>query len=176
MTVNLSTLDAILTRFETLKNKESAASRFLSFAVEASWTTGKWENLEDCLNLCAKQDAVDFNLGIGSALYALRQRKESTDRAYTEKSQTFKGIINDLRLNIARSLTANSVASLQSCHDDMLRLHALADVEAIAEVGAGNSSSMDLPSALSRRLDVLGGYIADKQYLLGLRRAAMELS
>lgn len=169
-------LDAILTRFETLKGKTTAISRFLPFAVEASWITGRWENLEDYLSLCAKQEAGDFNVGIGSALYALKQRKESKDLARAEYSQAFTRIINDLRLNVARSLTTNSVTSLQSCHDDMLRLHALADVEAIADAGAAKPSYVDLASALNRRLDVLGGYIADKQYLLGLRRAAMELA
>jgi serine/threonine-protein kinase ATR len=104
---------------------------------------------------------------MGSALDTLRQRK----------AEKFTEIINCLRLNVAKSLTANSVASLQSCHDDMLRLHALADVESIANAGtAGSNPSPDLLGALGRRLDVLGGYLADKQYLLGLRRAAMELA
>lgn len=176
MASDLRLLDAILTLFETLKDKDSPVSRFLPFAVEASWITGKWDSLGNYLNLCAKQEASDFNVGIGSALYALRQSKDSTDRAIAEKSQSFMEIVNDLRLTIAKSLTVNSVGSLQSCHDDMLRLHALADMEAIADAGTGNPSYTDLPSALNRRLDVLGGYIADKQYLLGLRRAAMELS
>lgn len=163
----LSYLDAILTRFEIVKDNESAASRFLPFAVEASWITGRWDKLKGYLELCAKQGAGDFNAGIGSALNTLRQRK----------AETFTDIINRLRLNVAKSLTANSVASLQSCHDDMLRLHALADVESIANAGAaGSHPSPELLGALDRRLDVLGGYLADKQYLLGLRRAAMELA
>ena len=115
-------------------------------------------------------------MGIGSALYTLQERKESNEESYPGKSEAFMKIINELRLNVAKSLTTNSVTSLQSCHDDMLRLHALADVEAIANAGAGSPSYPDLVSALRRRLDVLGGYIADKQYLLGLRRAAMELA
>jgi serine/threonine-protein kinase ATR len=118
------------------------------------------------LDLCAKQGARDFNAGMGSALDTLRQND----------AEKFIEIINGLRLNVAKSLTANSVASLQSCHDDMLQLHALADVESIANHGAvGSHPSPDLLGALDRRLDVLGGYLADKQYLLGLRRAAMEL-
>ncbi|KAJ5681529.1 uncharacterized protein N7477_001469 [Penicillium maclennaniae] len=159
--------DAILTRFEVIKDNESAASRFLPFAVEASWITGRWDKLEGYLELSAKQGAGDFNVGIGAALNILRQNK-------AEKTIQ---IINGLRLNVAKSLTANSVASLQTCHDDMLRLHALADMESIANAGAvGSNPSLDLLGALDRRLDVLGGYLADKQYLLGLRRAAMELA
>ncbi|KAJ5806956.1 hypothetical protein N7474_010548 [Penicillium riverlandense] len=159
--------DAILTRFETLKDNESATSRFLPFAVEASWMTGRWDKLQGYLSLCARQGNGDFNVGIGSALNALRQ----------SQSEKFADIINQLRLHVARALTANSVGSLQSCHDDMLKLHALADVESIALAGTEKSySHPDLLHALDQRLNVLGGYVADKQYLLGLRRAAMELA
>lgn len=160
--------DAIVTRFEVLKQYESAASRLLPFAVEASWITGRWDKLQGYLELCASKWTGEFNVGIGSALNALRQKGTSA----------FVEIVNELRLSVAKSLTANSVASLQSCHDDMLRLHALADVEAIVHAGPDDShpSKDFLLRTLNRRLDVLGGYLADKQYLLGLRRAAMELA
>jgi serine/threonine-protein kinase ATR len=89
----------------------------------------------------------------------------------------FKEIINDLRLTVAKSLTTNSVTSLQSCHDSILKLHALAEVESIACSGndEGHSRSRTR-GVLASRLDILGGYISDKQYLLGLRRAIMELT
>lgn len=89
----------------------------------------------------------------------------------------FGKIVNRLRLNVAKALNANSVTSLQSCHDSIFKLHALTEVERIADC---KSEGADSPSvvwdALNRRLDVLGGYITDKQYLLGLRRAIMELA
>ncbi|KAJ5225141.1 hypothetical protein N7468_006366 [Penicillium chermesinum] len=169
--------DAILTRFEALRENEGiATSRFLPFAIEASWITGRWTKLKGYLDLCARQGTGDFNVGIGSALHMLQGRRDSDGKVSTEKSQEFTRTVNDLRLNIAKSLTANSVTSLQSCHDDMLKLHALTDVEAIANSRSKLIPYADLPSALTRRLDVLGGYIADKQYLLGVRRAAMELT
>ncbi|CAG8239237.1 unnamed protein product [Penicillium salamii] len=157
--------DAILTRFEVLKENELSASRFLPFAVESSWIMSRWDKLEGYLDLCAKQGTEEFNVGIGSALDALRRKQIG---AFTDK-------INELRLSVARSLTTNSAASLQSCHDDMLRLHALSEVESIAKAESA-SSHPSLLSTLDRRLDVLGGYLTDKQYLLGLRRATMELS
>lgn len=163
-----------MTRFEALDDKDPATSRFLPFAVEASWITGRWDKLQGYLGLCETQKSSDFNVVIGSALHTLRQRKESAGNAFAAKSTAFTDIINGLRLSIVKSLNANSVTSLQSCHDDMLRLHALADVESIANVGAGSSSADS--ATLRRRLDVVGGYIADKQYLLGLRRATMELA
>lgn len=125
----------------------------------------RWDKLEGYLDLCARQGTEEFNVGIGSALDALR-RKEMGH--FTEK-------INALRLSVARSLTTNSAASLQSCHDDMLRLHALSEVESIAKAESV-SSHPSLLGTLDRRLDVLGGYLTDKQYLLGLRRATMELA
>ncbi|KAJ5763195.1 hypothetical protein N7533_001876 [Penicillium manginii] len=161
--------DAILTRFEVLKEDKPAASRFLPFAVEASWITSRWEKLQGYLELCEESGTGEFNVGIGTALNTLRQPEPG--------AESFTDIVNGLRLQVAKSLNANSVASLQSCHDDMLRLHALADVEAIANAEAkGPGSYQGLLKALDRRLDVLGGYIADKQYLLGLRRATMELA
>jgi hypothetical protein len=56
-------LDAILTRFEVLKENESAASRFLPFAVEATWIMSRWDKLEGYLDLCAKQELKSSTLG-----------------------------------------------------------------------------------------------------------------
>lgn len=159
--------DAILTRFEILQTTDPG-SRFVPFAIEASWITGKWEKLRNYLQLYSQQGTGDFNIGVGLALDAIRQGSYSR----------FGDIICGLRLSVAKSLNANSVASLQSCHDSILRLHALAEMESIA--GLDSRSEKDaLPkirAALSRRLDILGGHISDKQYLLGLRRAMMELT
>jgi serine/threonine-protein kinase ATR len=118
--------------------------------------------------LFASKETGEFNVRIGAAFNALRQKGTSA----------FMEIVNELRLSVAKSFSANSVASLQSCHDDMLRLHALADMEAIVQAGPedSNPSKDFLLRTLNRRLNVLGGYLADKQYLLGLRRAAMELA
>lgn len=67
--------------------------------------------------------------------------------------------------------------SLQSCHDELLQLHALSDVEAIVNADTRNGTTKaELVDTLDHRLGLLGVYIPDKQYLLGLRRAAMELS
>lgn len=160
-------LDAILTRFEVLKENGPTPSRLVPFAVEASWITGRWAKLHNYLRICQEQDTEDFSIGIGLALNAFRQGDK----------MMFGKIINGLRLNVAKAFTANSVTSLQSCHDSLFKLHALAELECIA--GSGNKDG-DSPSvvwdALNRRLDVLGGYITDKQYLLGLRRAIMELA
>ena len=135
--------------------------------MEASWITGRWAKLHNYLQLCSEQETGGFNIGVGSALNAFRQGDKLT----------FRETINGLRLNVAKSLTGNTVTSLQSCHDSILKLHALVEVECIANSDneRGNPRSV-VSDALDRRLDVLGGYITDKQYLLGLRRATMELA
>ena len=123
--------------------------------------------MDSSLALSSKQHTADFNIGVGSALAAFRQRDVGA----------FQETIDNLRLGIAKSLTVNSVNSLQSCHDSILKLHALTEMESIGTPGSQEyGSGSDGCDALDRRLDVLGGYLSDKQYLLGLRRATMELS
>jgi serine/threonine-protein kinase ATR len=74
-------------------------------------------------------------------------------------------------------MTFTSTTSLQTCHDSLFQLHALTEVEAIVDASLQTSpSTAGILDTLNRRLDVLGVYITEKQYLLGLRRAAMELS
>lgn len=118
------------------------------------------------LELGSRHHIADFNIGVGSAFDAFRQGDVPV----------FQKVIDGLRLGIAKSLTVNSVTSLQSCHDSILKLHALTEMESICNVGIQSNSCSDVCDALDRRLDVLGGYLSDKQYLLGLRRATMELS
>ena len=123
--------------------------------------------MRNYLQLSSEQHTTDFNIGVGTAFDALRQGN----------IKGFQETIDSLRLGIAKSLTVNSVASLQSCHDSVLKMHALTEMESIGNAGnEGHSSYPEVCDALSRRLDVLGGYLSDKQYLLGLRRATMELS
>lgn len=58
----------------------------------------------------------------------------------------------------------------------MLRCHVLADLEIIAgDCKKEESDQQEIMTMLSRRLEVVGAYVNDKQYVLGIRRAAMEL-
>ncbi|GAM33244.1 ATR checkpoint kinase [Talaromyces pinophilus] len=159
--------DALLSKFETFSESEGYPSKLFPFALEASISTGKWSKLEKYLKVCPKENATDFTVGIASALNALRNGDKSA----------FNEIVQKLRLNTTRSMTANSTMSLQTCHDMLLQLHALSDVEAIvnADIQTGITKT-ELVDTLDHRLDLLGVYISEKQYLLGLRRAAMELS
>lgn len=145
----------------------NTVNRIAPFAVEASWATGRWQTLEKYLRLYNGGDVTEvFNLGIGQALLCLRDGDVGK----------FKEHVQTMRDKVAGSLTYSATSSLRACHDTMLRCHVLSDLEMIAdEKLKGDGDQRAVLKALDRRLEVLGAYVSDKQYLLGVRRAAMEL-
>lgn len=82
-------------------------------------------------------------------------------------------LIHELYRSVTAELTPSAITSLQSSHDTLLKLHVLDDVRLIHS--CGTEDRMDTLATLSRRLDVLGSNVTDKQYLLGIRRAIMNL-
>ena len=111
--------------------------------------------------------SLDFNVGVGRALLAMRDGE----------NDNFKSIVDTLRETVATRLSPTSTASIHACHDSLVKLHALYELEVIS--GATGKTTDDRESiveTLDRRLDVLGAYTTDKQYLLGIRRAVMQLS
>jgi len=81
-----------------------------------------------------------------------------------------------LREKVAGSMSYATTASLRASHDLMLRCHVLSDLEMIVDKPVTeDGTGQPILAALDRRLEVLGAYVSDKQYLLGVRRAAMEL-
>ena len=157
----------LLNQVEGLSLSDSAATKLLPFAIEASWVTGKWERLKKYLGLAPKSLDLDFSIGIGSALLSLQERD----------SERFTQAVQKLRTNNAKNLSITTTASLQACHEAMLRFHVLAEVEAIGSIQTSEHfDRRALLKSLDRRLEVLGALFSDKQYLLGLRRATMQLS
>ena len=139
----------------------------MPFAMEAAWTTGKWSKLTELLSKLPPDNRNDFDVGIGSALVALNQRDH----------QQFTEIVGRLRSNTIKSISIESASSLQTCHDAMRRLHVLTEMELISGIGTGRKyEKQDLMARLDQRLSILGTFVSDKQYLLGLRRAIMQLS
>jgi serine/threonine-protein kinase ATR len=145
----------------------NTVNRIAPFAVEASWATGRWQILEKYLRLYNAGDVSEvFNLGVGQALLCLRDGK-------VEK---FKEHVQMLRDKVSDSMTYSATSSLRASHDAMLKCHVLSDLEMIADENLrGDGDQQGVLTALDRRLEVLGAYVSDKQYLLGIRRAAMEL-
>jgi serine/threonine-protein kinase ATR len=147
----------------------SLSSSTLPFAAEAAWSAGKWEQLERILGSSSISDPnafLDFNVGIGRALLALR-RKDGNE---------FLKTIAALREALAAGLTPSTTASIQNCHDHLVKLHALYELETISGTTSRTPDRKVILENLERRLDVIGAYTSDKQYLLGVRRATMSLS
>ncbi|EON65245.1 hypothetical protein W97_04482 [Coniosporium apollinis CBS 100218] len=141
--------------------------QLLPFASEASWVTDKWRFLEDAIDAGSAWPSEHFNVGVGTALLALRQNKHDD----------FLSTISALRQKVARNLSPSTTSSVQACHDQLLKLHALYEMEAIS--GLPSPLRMDrevMLGTLDRRLEALGTYTSDKQYLLGIRRATMQHS
>ena len=150
-----------------MKSTSSTVNRIVPYAVEASWATGRWQTLAKYLRLYNAGDVSEvFNLGVGQALLSLKQGEVSK----------FKDHVNMLRDKVAGSMSYATTSSLRACHDLMLRCHVLSDLEMIVDESIkGDGDQQPILRALDRRLEVLGAYVGDKQYLLGVRRAAMEL-
>jgi serine/threonine-protein kinase ATR len=148
----------------------SRSSSTLPFAAEAAWSAGKWEQLDRLLGAVSIADSnsfVDFNVGVGRALLALRHRNHVE----------FQNIIAKLREILAKSMSPSTTTSVQASHEHLVKLHALYEVEAVSGMGSEVETDREIIlENLERRLDVIGAYTSDKQYLLGLRRAAMTLS
>jgi serine/threonine-protein kinase ATR len=147
-------------------SKAEMPPQTLSFAAEASWNTGKWAILEQFLHSESGSKSQDFNVGIGRALTALRRQDESG----------FHQTISSLRMDTTRGLSVSATASLAAVHPQTIKLHALYELEMISGLGKSNLEPNSLLDTLDRRLNVLGAFTEGKQYLLGLRRAAMGLS
>jgi serine/threonine-protein kinase ATR len=136
----------------------------LPFAVEAAWATGKWNALAGFLRSEVGAKSTDFNVGVGKAILAL----------YKGDEIGFAHTVASLRQNVVQGLSVSSTASLAAAHPVTLKLHALYELDQMATWGdeAGDS----LMESLDRRLDIMGAFTDDKQYLLGLRRAVMHFS
>lgn len=82
-----------------------------------------------------------------------------------------------LRDSLAKGLTPSTTSSIHASHEYLVKLHALYEIEAVSGMNPHAVSEREvLLENLDRRLDIIGAYTSDKQYLLGVRRAAMSLS
>jgi serine/threonine-protein kinase ATR len=142
----------------------------LGFAAEAAWVTGKWGHLRNLLLSSPEpsvQGSINFNVGIANALLSLQSGAKDD----------FNSTITILRESVRKTLSTTSTASLQTCHEQLLRFHVLYELRIISGFGDTVLSNLkEILPVLDRRLDILGVYTSDKQYVLGIRRAAMSLS
>ncbi|KAI1392547.1 phosphatidyl inositol 3-kinase [Hypoxylon trugodes] len=141
-------------------------NRIVPFAVEASWATGRWQTMEKFIAKYQGDRTENFNVSIAQTLLYLR-------KGWTKEFIDEMRVLRD-RVNVSMNLSVTS--SLHACHESMLKCHVLTDLELIAGINNdGNQHPQEILKTLDRRLEVLGSYVNDKQYVLSIRRAAMEL-
>lgn len=156
--------DMLINQIDHFYRDRPVEAKVLPYAVEACWMTENWSKLKAYLRMTSEPLGSYFDVGVAQAMGLL----------YDHQPDAFRGTIQDLRTTVAHSLSYASTASLQTCHEDLLKFHVLTEMELLAQ-SRPPSEVPTLVKTLDRRLDVLGAYPADKQYLLGIRRATMAL-
>ena len=140
-----------------------ATSPHLPLAIEASWMT---EDLAGLKRYLAGQSVLEnshFNIGVGKLLlHGLQQSKQSMENE-----------IFTLRRTITESMSMAGTDSLQTCHDEILKLHVLYELEYLMNTTEDNFPN--LMKLFDKRLTAVGSYVEDKQFILGLRRVAMRI-
>ncbi|KAK5125692.1 hypothetical protein LTR85_011966 [Meristemomyces frigidus] len=137
-------------------------SKIYSMATEAQWMTGDVAGLITRIASVQPSGAPSFDIGVGRLLAATAAKDDHSLSAQ----------LSTLRISIARSMTETGTSSLQACHGELRQLHALYEIEAIN--GSGAQQNAQFFGTSSKRLAALGSYTADKQYMVGLRRAIMS--
>ncbi|KHJ35348.1 putative protein kinase rad3 [Erysiphe necator] len=158
--------DVLLNYMQGMYYTNETIPKLLPFAIESSWATGRWSTLEKYVSMTTHSIAEDFNVSIGRVLLALRRKEKDK----------FQLGIQKIRERLAQSLSFATTSSLRVCHDTMLKLHVLTELEIIAGTDSKSPIIGNILRTLNDRIEVLGAYLNDKQYLLGIRRAAMHLS
>jgi serine/threonine-protein kinase ATR len=141
-------------------------SATIPFASEAAWMTGRFDILEDLMINDGARTSQDFNAGVARVLLA--QLDGSLPKFYSE--------VSELRASISRSISPSTTMSLTSAHSHMLKLHVLYELEMLSGFNQNPTDAERIMLCLDRRLDIIGSFTEDKQYILGIRRAAMEIS
>jgi len=124
--------------------------------------TGDLAGLKQRLAMVKSNNDRYFDVGIGKLLVATFDKD---DQAMSEQ-------LSALRTSIVSSMTESGTSSLQACHGDLGKLHALYELEALNSADPERVARFMETS--SKRLITLGSYTTDKQYILGLRRTAMR--
>ncbi|KAI1080546.1 phosphatidyl inositol 3-kinase [Whalleya microplaca] len=160
--------DVLLNYVEGIEKHTAVTTinRIVPYAVEASWATGRWQTMQKFIAKFQGDHTENFNVSIGQALLYLQKRW----------TKAFVDELKILRDRVSSSMNGSATSSLQACHEPMLRCHVLTDLELIAGINNdGSRQPQEVLKSLDRRLEVLGSYVNDKQYVLSIRRAAMEL-
>ncbi|KAI9709715.1 MAG: serine/threonine-protein kinase M1 [Bogoriella megaspora] len=146
-------------------------SNLIRYAMEASWMTGRWHDLDNFLvsstTTTGKSRRSDFEMKVAKIMQQLHKK----DWGNAEQS------IISTRKTIASSLSNSEAASFQACHDQLMDLHKLYELGIMSGLPTSPpNEKKSVLDVLDRRLLVLGSFMKDKQDMLRIRQTAMELS
>lgn len=158
----------LLNYVEGIENHAAATTinRIVPYAVEASWATARWQTMQKFISRYQGDRTENFNLCIAQILLHLQN----------ENRNAFIKDVKALRDRVGSSMTYAATASLNASHEALLKCHVLTDLELIANLSNTiEAQPQETLKTLNRRLEVVGSYVNDKQYILSIRRAAMQL-
>lgn len=152
----------LLDRYEALADASQVSLNQLKpYAIESAWATCRWTALS---KLVSSDPGDDFSTTLGKVMVQYHQGNP----------EVCSGLIEDLYKNSALELTPNIITSLENSHDSLRKLHTIDDLRLI--LGTTPDDKAATLKILPKRLDILGSNVRDKQYLLSVRRAAMQIN
>lgn len=163
----------LLSGLETLDvTHVSVPNNLLCLGVEAAWLAGDFTKLQSWLNKVGTDHPVAeaFEVNVGRTLIALKENRLDDAILFIDRA----------RKSISRLLEGAPVTSMKQCHEAMVRLHGLADLETIGKLETprlGDNSLTEhrmISDALDERLESLGTNYDAVRYLLALRRSAIN--
>lgn len=154
--------DSFINVRESEVDRQRLTTKLLPTIVEAQWMSGDLGAISRRLASGKAEPSTDFNIGVAKVLTAYREHR------YEEVI----ALVPALRKLVTQGMTVACTSSVQASHDDLRRLHTLYEIEALRSVES--SKAEEISATLEKRLSILGSYVADKQYVLGVRRAVMQ--
>jgi serine/threonine-protein kinase ATR len=160
--------DVLLNYVEGMRVDASSANKIIPFAVEAAWATTRWDTLSKYAERFNGDMLEDVNVSLAALFGALKRGPSG--------QHDFAQTLHSMREKLGSAMTHSATSSLQTSHELRLRCHVLTDLEMIASTRETEGPAHQaVLTSLERRLEILGAYVHDKQFLLGIRRAGMEL-
>ncbi|KAK3703151.1 serine/threonine-protein kinase M1 [Vermiconidia calcicola] len=153
--------DSFVMGRDSAEDVQLVKERMFAAVAEAHWMIGDMDGLKRRLDSEPLAISTDFNVGIGRILSTF---KNASGDERTE-------LITQLRRSVTQSMTLARTSSVQASHDDLKKLHVLYEIEALSSRDL--SKPKDVAGILERRLAIIGSYVQDKQYVLGIRRVVM---
>ncbi|XP_077973819.1 serine/threonine-protein kinase ATR-like isoform X2 [Styela clava] len=163
----------------TLSKQGSWKNELNSFRIEAAWRLGRWDALEEYLDLPSesKNDLLsrshDWNTRLGELLLVIKDNKWNK----------FQNLVDEIYLDQTGPLSAASMesGSYQRGYKSILRLHMLTELESIAsEINTEesiniNSVSNECFNSWQERIRPLQTSFKPREPVLALQRTMLEL-